>query len=99
MVAAIHNGIPTTLYYIDTNLLKPGMHPPACKKAKFILISTLGKKEKYQAKSYRPISFLSCVGKTLDKIMAGTIASYAERIGTINDTQGGSRAGISVQDE
>lgn len=54
--------------------------------------------EKDNAKSYRPISFLNCIGKILEKVAVARVAYYIPQIGTIDNIQAGSSAGISVQD-
>lgn len=98
MVAAIHNPIPLRLSEIYPALLRHGITPPKWKTAKCILIPKPGKKEKDEAKSFRLISLLSCLSKTLETVVAQRIVEAAIEVGAINNNQTNSRARRSVQD-
>lgn len=98
MVAAIHNSITYTLCNLYTALLKNSVHPVHQKMDMCIVIPKQGKKEKAQAKSYNPISLLSTLSRTLEKIVAHRLAHIAVQIRAIDDTQMGSRAQHSAQD-
>ena len=58
------------------------------KKASIIPIDKKGK-DKKDAKSYRPISFLSCVGKFLERIVNQKLQGYLETNEKLRDTQTG----------
>lgn len=70
MVAATQTAIPNQLCNIYNSFLRHRIHPTCWKNAKCVLIPKPRKKKKDQAKSYRPISPLNCLSKTLEKIVA-----------------------------
>lgn len=98
MVAAINNAMPEILAEIFTWLFQHGIHQASWKTAKCILIPETGKKEKDQLNSYRPISILSYLRNSQEKVAARRIAQSAAATGAINDSGTGSHANRSVQD-
>jgi hypothetical protein len=76
---------------IFSNCLHLGHFPAAWKNAKTILIPKPGKDVR-QAKNYRPISLLSCLGKVLERIIAHRLSSHMEENKLFAKSQSGFRA-------
>ena len=68
--------------------LKLGYFPSAWKTAKTILIPKPGKDTR-EAKNFRPISLLSCLGKLLERILARRISRYMEEKNLFSNSQSG----------
>jgi hypothetical protein len=92
----------TTLSYLDeclpdilpslaTVLLKFGHHYHKWKHAICTIIPKQGKSSYNTAKSYRPISLLSCLGKIIEKIAATRIAEAGKIYGAISSFQFGNK--------
>ena len=58
--------------------LRTGYFPKAWKKATVTMVPKPGK-DCTSAKNHRPISLLSCIGKTFERIIANRLSSYMER--------------------
>ena len=71
--------------------LKLGYFPSAWKTAKTILIPKPGKDTR-EAKNFRPISLLSCLGKLLERILARRISRYMEEKNLFTNSQSGFRS-------
>uniref|UniRef100_A0A093VF66 Putative RNA-directed DNA polymerase from transposon X-element n=1 Tax=Talaromyces marneffei PM1 TaxID=1077442 RepID=A0A093VF66_TALMA len=71
--------------------LRLGIHPAAWKTAKGILLRKPGKGIYMVAKAYRVISLLKCLGKVVEKPVAGLITDYAEAQGLFYEGQFGAR--------
>jgi hypothetical protein len=75
-----------------------GYHPEEWKVAKGVCIQKPGKKSYDQAKSYRVISLLSCLGKLIEKVVATLITNEVERCGILHVGQFGAQRGRSAVD-
>ena len=75
-----------------------GFFPSKWKKAKTILIPKPGKDIK-QAKNYRPISLLSCLGKLLERIIAFRLSTHLELKNQFAKSQSGFRAGHMTSEQ
>lgn len=89
---------PSTLPQLATSLLKMGFHPKAWKHATCVVIPKPGKKSYSSAKSYRPISLLSCLGKFFERIAATRIAKAGKICGAISEHQFGNKDKHSAVD-
>jgi hypothetical protein len=78
--------------------LRLAYHPRDWKIAKGICIPKPGKKAYDQAKSFRVISLLSCLGKLVEKVAATLIADTVEENGALHLGQFGGRCGRSAAD-
>jgi hypothetical protein len=78
---------PDTLPSLTTALLKFGHHYHKWKHAICIIIPKQGKSSYKIAKSFRPISLLSCLGKVIEKIAATRIAKAGKICGAISSFQ------------
>ena len=72
--------------------------PDIWKEASIIPIHKKGK-DKKDAKSYRPISLLSCVGKLLERIVNQRLQWYLETYGKLSYTQTGFRKNKNTEDQ
>ena len=77
---------------------KHGRVPDIWKEASIIPIHKKGE-DKKDAKSYRPISFLSCVSKLLKRIVNQRLQWYLETYGKLSDTQTGFRKNKNTEDQ
>ena len=77
---------------------KQGRVPDIWKEASIIPIHKKGK-DKKDAKSYRPTSLLSCVGKLLERIVNQRLQWYLETYGKLSDTQKGFRKNKNTEDQ
>jgi ribonuclease HI len=89
---------PSTLPQLATALFKYGCHYQAWKHALCVVIPKNGKASYSTAKSYRPISLLSCLGKVIEKVAANRIAAAGKICGAISSRQFGNREGHSAID-
>ena len=75
-----------------------GIFPAKWKEA--ILIPILKKgKDKNRKDSYRPISLLSCLSKTMERMVNKRLQNHLERNGLINQVQSGFRKNRSTEDQ
>ena len=74
-----------------SSCLKLGYFPHAWKNAKTILIPKPGKDSR-EAKNFRPISLLSCLGKLLERIIARRLSRHMERENLFSMSQSGFRS-------
>jgi hypothetical protein len=99
----------TTLKHLDlanlsllpnlvTALLQYGLHNYKWKHAICVVIPKQGKSNYTFAKSYRPISLLSCLGKIIEKIVASRIARLGKISGAISSIKFGNKEGHSAND-
>jgi hypothetical protein len=89
---------PSLLQNLVTALLQYGLHYYKRKHAICVVIPKQGKSDYTLAKSYRPISLLSCLGKIIEKIVASRIASLGKICGAISSIQFGNKEGHSAHD-
>ena len=86
------------LLYIYNQSWKTGEFPAKWKEA--ILIPILKKgKDKNNKESYRPISLLSCLGKTMERMINKRLQNHLERNGLLDPTQSGFRKNRSTEDQ
>ena len=78
--------------------IRLGFHPEHWKTAKGITIPKPGKSDYSQAKSYRVISLLDCMGKVIEKVVAYLLSNQCERTGAFHPGQYGSRPQRSAVD-
>ena len=89
---------PSALPQVVSALLYFGLHDSKWKHAICVVIPKGGNRNFQNAKSYRPISLLSCLGKLVEKIAARRIAKAGEICGAISTAQFGSRSSHSAID-
>lgn len=63
-------GLPWALPTLINNLLPVGVYPRVWRQAKWVPVLKAGCEDASIPKHLQPISLLSCLGKTLEKIMA-----------------------------
>lgn len=90
MVAAIQQATSEILPDLFSNLLHYGVFPAAWKVAKCVPIPKPGRTDTTDPKNLRPISLLSCLGKTLVKILATRLVQASQATGAITAEQYGS---------
>ena len=78
--------------------IRLGFHPEHWKTARRITIPKPGKDDYSQAKAYRVISLLDCLGKVVEKTVAYILSNHCERTGALNPGQYGSRPQRSAVD-
>ena len=78
--------------------IRLGFHPERWKTARGITIPKPGKDDYSQAKSYRVISLLDCLGKVMEKVAAYLLSNQCERTGALHQGQYGSRSQRSAVD-
>ena len=87
-----------TLLDVYNQSWNSGEFPAKWKEA--ILIPILKKgKDKNQKGSYRPISLLSCLGKTMERMVNKRLQNHLERNGLLDPTQSGFRKNRSTEDQ
>ena len=74
-----------------SSCIRIGYFPAAWKNAKTILIPKPGKDSR-EAKNFRPISLLSCLGKLFERVIARRVSFYMEQNQLFSKTQSGFRA-------
>jgi hypothetical protein len=67
-------------------------HFPTIWKSALVKMLPKPQKDSKQAKNYRPISLLSCLGKVLERILAWRISTYLEAKKLLSTTQSGFRS-------
>ena len=86
------------LLYVFNQSWQTGEFPAKWKEA--ILIPVLKKgKDKHSKGSYRPISLLSCLSKTMERMVNKRLQNHLERNELINPTQSGFRKNRSTEDQ
>jgi hypothetical protein len=89
---------PKRITALVSQCLRLGHHAGEWKVAKGICIPKLGEKSYDQAKSYRVISLLSCLGKLIEKVAAILIANDVDLCHVLHEGQYGVRRGCSAVD-
>lgn len=79
-------------------LLEHSVFPPAWKRAKCVPIPKLGQTNLSTLNNLRLISILSCLSKTLEKMLTQRVAWAGKCTGPISPDHLGSRAGLSSVD-
>ena len=74
------------LVYLFESCLKTGYFPTTWKCATGVMLPKNGKDAKIP-NNYRPISLLSCLGKTLERVIADRLLEFLEDAKVINDWQ------------
>lgn len=92
VVAAVHRANKDLLPKLFSELLYRGRFPKQWKEAKCVPIPKPGKTDTTNPKNLRPISLLSCLGKTIEKILATRLADVGRATGAITNEQYGSLA-------
>ena len=77
--------------YLLSTCMRLGHFPSAWKNAKTILIPKPGKDTR-EAKNFRPISLLSCLGKLFERVIARRVSNYMEQNNLFSTSQSGFRA-------
>jgi ribonuclease HI len=89
---------PSILPQLATAVFRFGFHHREWKHAICVVVPKKGKSSYSTAKSYRPISLLSCLGKLMEKIAAHRIEKAGKICGAISATQFGSISDHSAID-
>ena len=76
---------------VFSSCIKLGYFPDRWKNAKTILIPKPGKDSR-EAKNYRPISLLSCIGKLLERLIARRLSRHMEKQELFSASQSGFRS-------
>lgn len=92
MVAGVHRANHDLLLRLFSGLFYFGVFPACWKHAKCVRIPKPGKTDSSDPKRHRPISLLSCLGKTYEKILAARLAHAGRETGAISKEQFGSQA-------
>ena len=71
--------------------IRLGYQPKRWKKARGILLEKGGKRDLSLVKSYRVISLLNCVGKVVEKVIAGLLSQFCEAFSKLHSGQMGAR--------
>lgn len=98
MVTTVQHTNPELLYSLFTNLLYHKVFPVQWKKANCIPIPKRNRTNTSDPKNLRPISQLSCLGKTFMKILARRIEEISRRTGAMTNEQFGSLSNRSSLD-
>ena len=91
VIKRIPDGYLEEIAKVFSACLKVGYFPSAWKTAKTILIPKPGKDSR-EAKNFRPISLLSCLGKLLERLLANRISKYMEEKKLFTSSQSGFRS-------
>ena len=84
---------PALCYFFD-NAIQFGVFPPNCKIAKIIPLFKAGKKE--EVNNYRPMSILTCLSKTFEKLIYTRLVSFFQKHSVIAETQYGFQNNKSI---
>ncbi len=71
--------------------IKLGYQPKSWKNARGILLEKGGRRDFNLVKSYRVISLLNCLGKVVEKVVAGLLLEYCENFSKLHQGQMGAR--------
>ena len=88
----------TKLLEIFNNTWQKEQVPQIWREANMMPVHKAGKKRN-DAKSYRPISLTSCIGKVMERIINTRLTWYLERNGIITPEQAGFRQHHSTEDQ
>jgi ribonuclease HI len=69
--------------------LASGYHPKAFREAEVVMIPKPGRRDLTSPRSWRPISLLSCLGKGLERLVAGRLAWASIHYGVLHPQQCG----------
>jgi ribonuclease HI len=97
-VQQVHAANPLILPQLFTELFRRGVHPAEWKVATCVVVPKAGKPNYKTAKSYRPISLQSCLGKVQETLTAHRIARAAAACGATSPSQLGGRQNNSAID-
>lgn len=86
------------LAHLYSEAIKCCYFPTTWKKGKMILLTKPGK-DGHNPRNYRPITLLSALGKTLEKLINRRLVSHLEEKGILPDSQSGFRTNRSTQDQ
>lgn len=98
MIHAVSRALSGTLRTLFNSLLRHNYFPQEWKIEKCLPIPKPKKSNHGDPKDYQPISLLSCLGKTFEKIQASRLAQEAEKNGEFTAQQMGSRQSLSAID-
>lgn len=96
MVRYVNAAVPDTILDLFESCRRQSTFPVKWKEAKLIILLKSSEKEKEDPRSYRPISLLPVLGKTLERLMVGRL--HAVTNGQMNDGQYGFRKGRGTED-
>ena len=68
-----------------------GYQPKRWKRARGVLLEKVGKRDWSLVKSHRVISLLNCLGKVVEKVVAGLLSEYCETFSKLHPGQMGAR--------
>lgn len=71
------------IHALFLSIVKVGHHPRAFRNAEVVMIPKPGKAPHNEAKKWRPISLLSCIGKGLERLLARRVARTVIAFGII----------------
>ena len=94
----LHTSNQLILPQLFTDFFRRGVHPTEWKGATCVVVPKPGKTTYKTAKSYRPISLQSCLGKVQETISAHRIATAAFECGATTSNQLGGRQNNSAID-
>ena len=97
-VRCLYDWEPSRVVALVRAHIRLGFHPENWKTARGIIIPKPGKDDYSQAKAYRVISLLDCLGKVVEKTVAYILSNQCERTGALNPGQYGSRPQQSALD-
>lgn len=86
------------LFHIMKACVDIGYHPETWRSALVAIIPKVNKVDRSKVSSNRPISLLNCMGKTLERIVAGRISRYCEKYQVLHSSQTGCRPHHSCSD-
>ena len=69
--------------------IRLGYQPKRWKRARGILLEKGGRRNFSLVKSYRVISLLNCLGKVVEKVVAGLLSGYCEKFSKLHQGQMG----------
>ena len=97
MLKLLHQAHPEILPQLFTSCLTLGYFPQAWKIGKVVFVPKPGK-DPYLPAAYRPITLLSTIGKTLERILNKTILQCFEEEENLHRAQFGFRPGKSTEE-
>ena len=97
-IRCLYDWEPDRIVALVRGHIRLGFHPEHWKTARGITIPKPGKDDYSQAKAYRVISLLDCLGKVVEKVAAYLISNQCERTGALDRGQYGSRPQRSAVD-
>lgn len=93
-----YSAIPEYFNTLYSALGKVGYHPRCWREATTVIIAKHNKPDYTNPKAYRPVALLNCLGKVLEKLMAGRLSYMAEKFGLLHKDQIGGRPQRSAVD-